>query len=98
MTLAGFDSHDVFFSPISFLRAIFTFVDAPPGRYVVERARSRTTAASLAINETPVCMEQPAAELRLLRRPLLPVATENISLDPASGHREADWWLFCDAP
>ena len=55
------------FSPISFLRAIFTFVDAPPGRYVVERARSRTTAASLAINETPVCMEQPAAELRLLR-------------------------------
>jgi len=73
MTLAGFDSHDVFFSPISFLRAIFTFVDAPPGRYVVERARSRTTAASLAINETPVCMEQPAAELRLLRRPLLPV-------------------------
>jgi len=27
-----------------------------------------------------------------------PSSTENISLDPASGRREADWWLFCDAP
>ena len=32
----------------------------PPPCYVVKRARPRTTAASLALNETAVCMEQPA--------------------------------------
>jgi len=74
-----------------------TILFTPPWCYVVERARDREPLQ--AVHHAGLHGTACRQSWGCCGYHYFPSSTENISCGPCLyGHRETEWWLFCDAP